>query len=247
MDWYKEWFRKEYLLVYHHRNEAEAQRQIEFIQKYIQIPSDAKILDLCCGNGRHAVELKKLGYDVVGLDLSEELLDVARSKAFEDGLDLCFVQCDMREIPYEDYFNLVVQFFTSFGYFESDAENQKVFSAISKALKIGGKFLIDYMNPDQVIRNLVARDEKRISDDISVIQERWIDDLTHRVNKRITLIKNNEKSVFNESVRMYSLQEITKMLPDDGLLLTGVYGDFDGSEYDLNSSRMILIGEKKQN
>jgi SAM-dependent methyltransferase len=153
----------------------------------------------------------------------------------------------MREIPYEDYFDLVVQFFTSFGYFESDAENQKVFSAISKALKPGGKFLIDYMNPDQVIRNLVARDEKRISDDISVIQERWIDDLTHRVNKRITLIKNNEKSVFNESVRMYSLQEITKMLPDDGLLLTGVYGDFDGSEYDLNSSRMILIGEKKQN
>jgi len=245
MDWYKEWFGKEYLLVYPHRNEAEAQRQIDFLQKYIKIPKDAKILDLCCGNGRHAVELKKLGYDVVGLDLSEDLLEVARSKASEDNLeDLRFVQCDMREIPYEDHFDLVVQFFTSFGYFESDAENQRVLSAISKALKPGGKFLIDYMNPDCVVKNLVARDEKQIAEGVSIVQERWIENSTHRVNKRITLIKNGEKSVFNESVRMYNLQEIKNMLTYEGLRLMEVYGDFDGSEYVLDSPRMILVGKK---
>ena len=244
MDWYKEWFGKEYLLVYPHRNEAEAQRQIEFLQTHIKIPKDSKILDLCCGNGRHTVELKKLGYDVVGLDLSEDLLEVARSKASEDGLDLHFVQCDMREIPYENYFDFVVQFFTSFGYFETDAENQRVLSAISKALKSGGKFMIDYMNPDCIVKNLVAKDEKQIAEDVSIIQERWIDDSTHRVNKKITLNKNGEKSVFNESVRMYSLQEIIEMLPSEGLRLTEVYGDFDGSEYGSDSPRMILIGEK---
>lgn len=241
MEWYKDWFGKEYLLVYPHRNESEAQRQIDFLQKYVGIPKDAKILNLCCGNGRHALELKKLGYDVVGIDLSEELLNVAQEKASEDGIDLKLVRCDMREIPYVDYFDLIVQFFTSFGYFESDDENQRVLSAISKSLKIGGKFLIDYLNPDCIIRNLIDKDEKTILD-ISLIQERWIDNLTHRVNKKITMIKDGKSSIFHESVRLYSLNEIREMADKVGLKLTDVYGDFDGSEYVSDSPRMILIG-----
>jgi SAM-dependent methyltransferase len=244
MEWYKGWFGKEYLLVYPHRNEAEAQRQIDFLQKYLAIPKDAKILDLCCGNGRHALELKKLGYDVVGIDLSEELLDVAQKKALEDDIDLKLVRCDMREIPYNDYFDLIVQFFTSFGYFESDDENQKVLSAISKSLKIGGKFLIDYLNPDCVVKNLIQKDEKMISDFL-LIQERWVDNSTRRVNKKITMTKDGKSSVFNESVRLYTLNEIREMAGKDGLKLTDIYGDFDGSKYDSDSPRMILIGEKE--
>jgi ubiquinone/menaquinone biosynthesis C-methylase UbiE len=242
MDWYKKWFGKEYILVYPHRNESEAKQQIEFLIKHIHVPQNAKILDLCCGNGRHTLELKKLGYDVVGIDLSNELLEVARSKASEIDLDLKLVQCDMREIPYENYFDLVVQFFTSFGYFDSDAENQKVLSSISKALKPEGKFMIDYMNPDYVVDNLVEKDEKQISDGISVIQERWIEN--SRVNKKITMTKNDESSVYNESVRMYSLQEIKDMLIQVWLRLGQTYGDFDLSEYNQNSMRMILIGDK---
>jgi ubiquinone/menaquinone biosynthesis C-methylase UbiE len=242
MDWYKKWFGKEYILVYPHRNESEAKQQVEFLIKHIHIPQNAKILDLCCGNGRHTLELKKLGYDVVGIDLSNELLEVARTKASESDLDLKLVQCDMREIPYENYFDLVVQFFTSFGYFDSDAENQKVLSSISKALKPEGKFMIDYMNPDYVVDNLVEKDEKQISDGISVIQERWIEN--SRVNKKITMTKNGETSFYNESVRMYSLQEIKDMLIQVGLRLSEIYGNFDDSVYNQNSPRMILIGEK---
>jgi hypothetical protein len=141
----------------------------------------------------------------------------------------------MREIPYENYFDLVVQFFTSFGYFDSDAENQKVLSS-------EGKFMIDYMNPDYVVDNLVEKDEKQISDGISVIQERWIEN--SRVNKKITMTKNGETSFYNESVRMYSLQEIKDMLIQVGLRLSEIYGNFDDSVYNQNSPRMILIGEK---
>lgn len=242
MDWYEKWFGKEYILVYPHRNESEAKLQVDFLIKRINISKDAKILDLCCGNGRHAIELKKLGYDVLGVDLSSELLDVARSKAIENNLDLKLYKCDMREIPYENEFDLVVQFFTSFGYFQTDTENQKVLSAISKSLKPKGKFMIDYMNPDYVINNLVEKDEKQISDEISIIQERWIEN--SRINKKITMIKNDEKSFYNESVRMYSLQEIKDMLNHVGLTLNETYGNFDDSEYNKDSMRMILIGKK---
>ena len=99
-------------------------------------------------------------------------------------------------------------------------------------------------NPDCIVKNLVAKDEKQIAEGVSIIQERWIDDSTHRVNKKITLNKNGEKSVFNESVRMYSLQEIRDMLPIERLELTEVFGDFDGSEYGSDLPRMILVGEK---
>lgn len=243
MEWYKDWFGKEYLLVYPHRNESEAKRQIDFLEKYVGISKDEKILDLCCGNGRHAIELKKLGYDVIGIDLSEELLDSARKKASENNIDIKLIRCDMREIPYESYFDLVVQFFTSFGYFDTDEENQKVLSAISRSLKVGGKFLIDYLNPDYVVNNLVEKDEKTLSG-LLIKQERWIDSLKCRVNKKITIIANGESSVFNESVRMYSLDEIKVMLGKSELRLTDVYGDFDGAEYNVNSPRMILIGRK---
>ena len=242
MDWYEKWFGKEYVLVYQHRNESEAKQQVSFLLNHINISQEAKILDLCCGNGRHSIELKKLGYDVLGVDLSSELLDIARSKASENDLDLKLYRCDMREIPYEDEFDLIVQFFTSFGYFETDAENQKVLSAISKALKKEGQFMIDYMNPDYVASNLVEKDEKQVSDDIKLIQERWIENF--RVNKKITMIKNGETSYYNESVRMYALQEIKAMLDQVGLRLNHTYGDFDGSEYNKDSSRMILVGNK---
>jgi len=244
MDWYEEWFGKDYMLVYPHRNEAEAKQQVQFLRQHIPLPEGSKILDLCCGCGRHSVELKEHGYDVIGLDLSEELLELACSHAAECNLEMDFIRCDMREIPYENQFDLVVNFFTSFGYFEDDADNQKVLSAIAKSLKPGGKFLIDYMNPDYVAKNLVKKDEKQVSDGLNVIQERWIDPSLRRVNKKLTLIKDGEESIYAESVRMYSHEEMKNMLLKFGLELTETYGDFIGSEYTKESARMILIGEK---
>ncbi len=244
MDWYEEWFGEDYKLVYPHRDEEDARQQIEFVKRHIHIPEGGKVLDLCCGCGRHAVELRGLGYDVVGLDLSEELLDLACSRADECEMDVEFVQCDMREIPYEDYFDLVVNFFTSFGYFASDADNQKVLLAIAGALKPGGKFLMDYMNPENVARSLVERDEKDIQNGIHLVQERWIDESPRRINKKITMIKDDEESVYRESVRMYSHEEMRDMIAASGLKLTHTYGDFADSEYNSDSTRMVLIGER---
>lgn len=246
MNWYEEWFGEDYKLIYPHRNEEEAKEQVKFVSQHISIPEGAKVLDLCCGCGRHAVELMRLGYDVIGLDLSAELLDMACARADECGMDMEFIQCDMREIPYENHFDLIVNFFTSFGYFDDDADNQRVLSGISEALKPGGKFLMDYMNPDKVASNLVKKDEKDISNGAHVIQERWIDESLHRVNKKITMLKDGEESIYRESVRLYSYEEMKSMIAAAGLKLTHTYGDFTGSHYSKDSTRMVLIGEKPE-
>ncbi len=244
MDWYEEWFGEDYKLVYPHRNEAEAKEQIEFLMRHIRLPDGAKVLDLCCGCGRHAVELKQRGYDVVGLDLSEELLELACSRASECGENIEFIRGDMREIPYENHFDLIVNFFTSFGYFTDDAENQRVLSSIAKALKPGGKFLMDYMNPENVAENLVEKDEKDIAGGTHVIQERWIDESPRRINKKITLIREGEESIYRESVRMYTHAEMLEMLSAANLEVMETYGNFADAGYSQNSTRMILIGEK---
>ncbi len=244
MNWYEESFSKDYTLIYPHRNIAEAISQVNFLLKKIPLPKNAKILDLCCGCGRHSIELKKLGYDIVSADLSLDLLNIARSTAYDNNIDLKIVRCDMRKIPFLNQFDLVIQFFTSFGYFESDEENQKVLDSIAKALKSDGKFLIDYMNPDYVIDNLVSKDERDTSDGIHIIQERWIDEKKHRINKKITLIKNRKEKFYIESVRLYSHEEMQNMLSKAGLQLSETYGDFEGSVFDKKSPRMILIGYK---
>lgn len=244
MEWYEKWFGEEYKLLYPHRNEAEAKQQVNFLLRQIDLPKGSKILDLCCGCGRHSVELKLRGYDVIGLDLSVDLLEMACSRASECNLDINFIRCDMREIPYKNQFDLIVNFFTSFGYFMDDRENYKVLLSISKALKSNGKFLIDYMNPDHVMKNIVEKDEKNLPHGLKALQERWIDITANRINKKIILVKDGEERIFNESVRMYNLGEMKEMLLKAGLNLKSVYGDFTGSEYNSDSPRMVLIGEK---
>ncbi|MGQ9610445.1 MAG: class I SAM-dependent methyltransferase [bacterium] len=244
MNWYEEWFGKDYMLIYPHRDIEEAVLQINFLLKKISLPQNAKILDLCCGCGRHSIELKKLGYDVVSADLSTDLINIAKSTAHDNNIDLKIIRCDMRQIPFKDQFDLIIQFFTSFGYFESDEENQIVLNSISKALKPNGKFLIDYMNPDYVIGNLISKDEKDIPEGIHVIQERWIDEKKRRINKKITLIKGGKEKNYLESVRLYSHKEIQNMLSKAGLQLSETYGDFAGEKFNKKSPRMILIGYK---
>lgn len=244
MNWYEEWFSADYMLIYPHRDTAEAIAQINFLLKTIPLPKNAKILDLCCGCGRHSIELRKLGYDVVSADLSSDLLYVAKSKAKTNNVDLKIIRCDMREIPFENQFDIVLQFFTSFGYFQSDEENQKVLDSIAKALKTNGKFLIDYMNPDYVVNNLISKDEKDISEGMHLIQERWIDEQNHRINKKIILIKNGIEKNYLESVRLYSHKEMWNMLNKAGLQVSETYGDFLGNKFDRKSPRMILIGCK---
>ena len=161
MAWYKDWFGEDYLKVYPHRDEAEARRQVEFVEEIIPLPLSGRILDLGCGSGRHSAELSKRGYNVTCLDLSPVLLRVAKRKSKGEKCCRQFVRADMRCVPFFKVFDTVVSFFTTFGYFDTTQENLKTLTSIESVLKPGGHFLLDYLNKSHVINNLVASDTRQ--------------------------------------------------------------------------------------
>lgn len=241
--WYEQWFGEDYLTVYAHRDEEEARAQVDFAERVLNPPKGGRILDLCCGNGRHAVELSRRGYRVTGLDLSPVLLEAACERARDQKVEVEFVRCDMRQIPGEETFDAVVNFFTSFGYFDRDEENAAVLRGIARALVPEGGFLLDYLNRDYVVRHFVGRDEQE-REGMRVIQERRIDPVESRVHKRLTLIKGDQQTVYSESVRMYVYPEMARMIADAGLRIERVYGNHEGDPLTIDSPRMILVGRR---
>ena len=246
-DWYKTAFRYDYLRVYPHRNDEEAHRQVDFLVDNMDIPPSCEVLDLGCGDGRHSLELARRGYRVTGLDLSEELLERARRCTAEEGLDITFIQGDMRDPPGVSAFDLVVNFFTSFGYFQEDRENARVLDAIARSLRPGGRFLMDYLNREYVISTIVPADSRTV-EGMEVEQRRWISGDTSetgshvRINKQVRIREDGAERSYDESVRMYTLDELGEMMARAGLEIVQAYGDFDGSPVSADLPRNILVG-----
>ena len=249
-DWYKTAFRYDYLRVYPHRNDEEARRQVDFLVDKVDVLPSCEVLDLGCGDGRHSLELTRRGFRVTGLDLSEELLERARRRTADEGLDITFIQGDMRDPPAVRAFDLVVNFFTSFGYFREDSENARVLEAISRALRPGGCFLMDYLNREYVISTLVPSDRRTV-EGMEVEQRRWITgDPTAagshvRINKQVRIREGGAERSYDESVRMYALEELEAMMDRAGLMVTQTFGDFDGRPVGGDAPRNILVGRSK--
>lgn len=249
-DWYKTAFRYDYLRVYPHRNDEEAQRQVDFLVERLDVHPSCEVLDLGCGDGRHSLELTRRGFRVTGLDLSEELLERARRRTANEGLDITFIQGDMRDPPAVRAYDLVVNFFTSFGYFREDGENARVLEGISRALRPGGHFLMDYLNREFVISTLVPSDRRTV-DGMEVEQRRWITgDPSEagghvRINKQVRIRDDGAERSYDESVRMYTLEELEALMDRAGLLVTQTFGDFDGRPVSGDAPRNILVGRSK--
>lgn len=241
LPWYAEWFGRDYLAVYAHRDEREAARQIDLMERTLAPAPGARVLDLCCGGGRHSVELARRGYRVVGADLSPDLLETAQSAALASDLEVVFVRADMRTCVGNGCFDVVVNFFTSFGYFETDEENARVLDAIRGNLRTGGGWMMDYMNRDYVISRFEPRDE-RTTGEMRVVQQRRLDLLRGRILKTITIERPGRNDTYQESVRMYTAPELMAMLAKAGLRVTHVFGNSDGAPYALDSPRLILAG-----
>lgn len=240
-NWYKEWFGDDYLTVYEHRDEKDALKLVDLIFKETPISTQSRILDVACGNGRHAYLFGDRGFKVFGVDLSSHLLEEAKNKKAAE-ISPSFVQADMRYLPFRpQYFDISFSLFTSFGYFEKDRTNQSVAVELSRVLKKNGYFVMDYLNPDYVVHNLEPYGH-RTAGDLEIREERWIDE--KRVYKKITINKNAGSKVFYESVRLYSSEEMAEILDTSGIHIENIFGEYDGSAYHQGASRMIIFGKK---
>ncbi len=152
MEWYERWFGEDYLTVYDHRDTEEAERDVQAIKNVLDLKENELVLDLCCGNGRHDIPLVRMGCRVVGLDFSMPLLSVARSARMPGTTYPLYIRADARNIPFRNgIFDIIVNLFTSFGYFTDD-ENCEMLRSISRVLKPDGRFYIDYLNPPRVLK-----------------------------------------------------------------------------------------------
>ena len=242
MSWYREWFNDpDYLMLYQHRDDSEAEKIINLIQDKINPKPNSKVLDLACGNGRHSIQFAKRGFQVTGVDLSETLLNIAKQTAEQNNLTIDFILSDMRCQKFNNQFDLVVNLFTSFGYFELDDENGKVIQNIFAALKNNGNFFIDYLNKDFLLQSLEPESVSEING-LSVIQKRRIEN--NRVLKDIIIRKNDIETVYNEAVTLYSLNDFIHFFNSAGLTLEHTFGDYSGSSFTTSSPRLILTGKK---
>ena len=235
MTWYAEWFGEEYLELYSYRDEHEARQQVAFLREQLGLIR-GPLLDLACGTGRHIQELQTLGFQPVGCDLSYTLLVTGRR---EYGA-MAVTRADMRVLPFCDAsFAGLANFFTSFGYFESEDENLEVVREMARVLRGGAQFLFDYLNVHRELENLVRR-ETRATPMGEVKIERWFDPSDRSFNKRMTIGHKR----YLERVRGYDLDEITAMFTACNLEIRAAFGDFDGQSFDRSSPRLILVGSR---
>ncbi len=241
MSWYDGWFGSDaYDLVYDHRDEAEAEQLADLVEREVDPAPGAHIVDVGCGRGRHARTFARRGYRVTGVDLSETAIAEARERS-EPDLDVSFVQGDMREPLCQGCADGVVNLFTTFGYFEADAENERALAAMTTALRPGGWFLQDFLNAPQVIDTLQPEDTHTVNG-VTIDQHRWIEN--ERINKRITITHDEETETYRESVRLFTLDDLTDMYENMGLDLVTTYGDYDGSPHTDDSPRLLLYARK---
>ena len=230
--WYQEWFDEYYLLTYAHRDDNDARQQVELICRTVRPTAETTVLDLACGDGRHAVLLAEHGCCVTGLDLSPTLIQRARERAPE----LTFYQRDMREIP--GTYDLITSLFTSFGYFETDAENAAVIAAVSRALNPGGHYWLDFINPAYVRAHLEPVTRRQLDNGWQAEERRGIKD--GRVVKRLTLTNGDQQKHYTESVRLFDRDALEHMLTQHGLAVTHAFGTIDGQPWHADAPRTIL-------
>ena len=240
--WFKEWFNTPYYhQLYFKRDDKEAAAFIDKLIQYLKPVGESRMLDVACGKGRHSLQLTGKGFDVTGIDLSEDSILEAKQQETDR---LHFYQHDMRLPFWINYFDYAFNFFTSFGYFKTQREHDNAIRTIAQSLKLKGIFVMDYLNVHYAEDNMVHQSEKEI-DGVNYIITKWYDE-THFYKK--ILIEDEalqEPLAFTEKVAKFSLGDFTEMFAYQGLQIKEVFGDYKFANYDIKKSpRLIMIAEK---
>jgi 2-polyprenyl-3-methyl-5-hydroxy-6-metoxy-1,4-benzoquinol methylase len=237
--WYKEWFNSQYYhLLYRHRDNEEAKIFLNNLQKALHFLPTYHILDLACGRGRHSIYLNSLGFEVTGLDLSEA--NIRYASQYQNHR-LHFAIHDMKEVYKPQAFDVVLNLFTSFGYFRNDEENQQVISSVYTMLKPGGIFVLDYLNV-----SLIQLDEQ--------IKESKVDDVIFRIRKfaendriikEIEVIDGKNQYFYYEKVKYYTAETLCNMIEKEGMKILHIYGNYHLSTFNPSVSERVIIVSSK--
>jgi ubiquinone/menaquinone biosynthesis C-methylase UbiE len=234
-EWFEEWFGEEYLQLYPHRDDADADRAVALICRTVGLRPGWRVLDVACGAGRHSRAFAAASARCVGVDLSATLLRLARQVT-----DVPLVRADMRQLPIRPAsMDLTVNLFTSFGYFERDAEHMAALKEMVSTIRPRGWFVIDFLNPAAVRRGLVPQETVDLSGH-TVQVTRSVSPDGRYVCKSIRAPKGKH---YVERVRLFEPDQMSGMLETAGVRVRYRFGDYDAAPLTKDAARTILVGQ----
>ncbi len=239
-EWFAEWFDTSYYhILYQNRGEEEARGFIKALLSKLNLPLGASLLDLACGKGRHSITLNSYGFKVLGVDLSSKSIEKAK---LHENPNLSFAIQDMREPIEGKEFDAIFNLFTSFGYFETHKENEKVCKSMADMLKPGGRLVIDFMNAKRVIDGLVPFEKKIVNEIEFNISREYTG--THII-KTISFDDKSESYRYQEKVQAIEQEQFMQLL-SPYFEIDFIFGSFDLDDYSLRESeRLIIIATRK--
>ena len=227
-------------LMFSQEHWAAAPADVDAILGLVSLPAGATALDLGCGVGRHALELARRGYQVTGIDRTAAYLAEAQKRACREGLPSAFLVADMREFTRPAAFDVILSLYTSFGYFEDAADNEKVLINVARSLKPHGRFVLQLMGKEVLARIFQARDWRE-QDGTYFLQERTLSDNWGRMQNRWILIRDGTVRETNVSHWIYSAAELVGLLTSSGFAHADIYGDLEGAPYDQAARQLVAV------
>lgn len=242
-NWFQQWFNSPYYhKLYVDRDEKEAAEFIERLINYLQPPQNSCMVDVGCGRGRHAKILAAKGFDVTGIDIAPENIEYALTSANDH---LHFFEHDMRMPFWINYFDYAFNFFTSFGYFKTDRENNNAIRSMGQSLKSNGILVLDYLNVKYADDHLVCNSIKQV-DDTTFHLTKWADEkyFYKKIIIEDEVLPANVE--FIEKVARFTLTDFEKMFAHNDLKITATFGDYELNKFDEKKSPRLLMTAKKE-
>jgi SAM-dependent methyltransferase len=243
MAWFDDFFDDSYLKTYTHLNWERTAREVDYLIKILEIKTEQHIVDVPCGFGRHSIELTRRGFKVTGIEYNQTQIDFAERLMVEKAAPFEIIQADMRSMPTESKYDVLINFFTSFGYFD-DSDNEKTLKNFYTALKPGGKILLEILNRDGVLKNFQPYWVTRLEDGTMLIEEREYKPLSGRMHAIHTIVSTDGTIVERQlDHRVYTPYELIEMFKTQGFNILNIYGDGE-KELETFSRRFTIIAQK---
>lgn len=240
--WWQKLFDATYLRVYERTNDW-TERDVEFLIDALELEPDQRVLDLCCGFGRHAIALAHRDVRVTAVDFSGVLLREGKRHAMAAGLDIDWVKSDVRDFRSRKRYHAVVNLFTAFGYFESEAEDERLMRVMARHLRPGGRLCIDTINRDFITSHFHPHIVTEF-DGGHAIDANSIDCVTGRLDCDRVLYFDGTSRRQHFSLRLYTGRELALMAERCGLEVEALYGGLDRQPLTMNANRLILIARR---
>ncbi len=245
--WFESFFGEDYFEIYREMlPEERTIAEVDGIVSLLGLEAGARILDLACGHGRHAIQLAKRGFEVTGYDLSEVFLERARADAEAQGASVRWIRGDMRELLFDGEFDAAVNVFTAFGYFEDPEDDERTLRGIRAALRPGGRFLLETLHRDGLPARFQPITAEKTSNGSIVLHERDWDLARDVIDERVTVVRpDGTRAEYTTALRMRSLHALLELMQKAGLEPEAWYGGLDGSSLHLGSHRLVLVSARE--